>query len=787
MAKTFTLFWANIRKNRGQSVSLLIFVLIAVMLLDLGLVLYVDFGKFFDERAEQLRAPHAVTLQSADITTEEQKTYLEQYPGVVEVEKQGVIAGRADHYMNGVKSAAIILFANAAEPQTMNPLSLIGPSRPLDDDSIYIPYLMKAAGGYELGDGYRVSFAGTELDFTIAGFTEEISFGVLMNNLFRFYISEGIYARLSEQFADYKCFLQSVRMEESGLGTPLQIDYMKEFYYSQAADGISSTFIFLFSIDSVKAARTFIPMIMALVVAAVAIILLAVSLIVIRFRIINSIEEGMTNIGVLKAIGYKNGQIISSVVMQFGGVALLGGILGVGASQLLLPVLTRILESQSALIWNPGFNFGLSAVALVTVLLAVMLVSFIVAGRIRRLHPLVALRSGLQTHNFRKNNLPLDKTRGALPLLLAVKQLLQNKKQAVMITVIIAFVSFASISGLSIYYNVGIKPDAFVSVIVGEKPDAELVLKDRSDAEGLIVRLGERPDVRKAFGYQGISLLADENNVLSIIVKDCAQLEGGMLYEGRYPEHTNEVALGGRVSELTGKKTGDRVTIRQGSREKEFLVTGIIQLMENRGVNMLMTYDGLLTIQDEYEYDQIYIYLTENADVDAFIRSVKAVEGDIFSNTIDMRELIDAQFGSYADIFGAVASGILCVTMLVVVLVLYMAIKTMILRRRRELGIQKALGFTSAQLMNQVALYFTPIVLAGVALGGIGGYFGFNPLFAAFTRSAGIMRTELSSPLDWTIVTCFAVTALAYLVSMLVAWRIRRIAPHEMIIDIRGT
>jgi hypothetical protein len=53
---------------------------------------------------------------------------------------------------------------------------------------------------------------------------------------------------------------------------------------------------------------------------------------------------------------------------------------------------------------------------------------------INKLHPLVALRAELATHSFRKNHLPLDKTRGALDILLGFKHLMQNKKQALTIS-----------------------------------------------------------------------------------------------------------------------------------------------------------------------------------------------------------------------------------------------------------------------------------------------------------------------------------------------------------------
>jgi len=54
---------ANLRKATGQAVSLLAFALISALLLNLGLLLMIGFGDFFDQRSEALHAPHYALLK----------------------------------------------------------------------------------------------------------------------------------------------------------------------------------------------------------------------------------------------------------------------------------------------------------------------------------------------------------------------------------------------------------------------------------------------------------------------------------------------------------------------------------------------------------------------------------------------------------------------------------------------------------------------------------------------------------------------------------------------------
>ncbi len=781
MKSIFMLTGANLRKNKGQAISLLIFVLIATMFLDIGLVLIFNFENFFDQRAEELNAPHLSILQSNDVTTESQADWLSSHSEVMAIERQSVISGYGDYYMNGAKASGVLLFASAEAEQSMNPVSLIGESLPLDENHIYIPYLMKAAGGYELGENYSIALAGKEINFIIAGFTEEITFGALMNTFYRFYVSEETYEKLYEEMADNQYTLFSIRTTDKSLGMQVHLDYTKEFFYVEDAGEVSPDFIYSLDYTSqVKQARTFIPMILAALIIAFGIIILAISLVVIRFSIHNNIEQSMVNIGALKAIGYKSSQIIAAMVMQFGSVTMIGSILGIVLAQQWLSPLSKILESQSALIWNPGFDLRVAALSICLVLFAVLLVAFLSAKRIFRLYPLSALRGGIETHSFKKNRVPLDRCRGGLSLLMGMKHLLQNKTQSFMVVLIVSLMTFASVFCISLYYNLGVDMDAFGSMVAGEVPEALLDINS-TDTENVLQNLHNRDDVRKAFEYQHITLMADDVMVTTIITKDFSQLEGNMLYAGRYPKYENEVAIGGKFAEVLGKNTGDMIVVKQGGQSKEFLITGMIQMMNGVGLNMAITHEALLTIQEDYSFDKVYVYLHNDIDVIEFLEDVKSEEGDSIVGTTDMKELLDAQLGGYGSIFAAVALAILLVTVVIIVLVLYMVIKTMLLRKNREFGIQKALGFTTIQLMNQIALYYTPLILFGVVFGGLLGYVGFNPFFSAVTKSMGVIKTEFPLPLNWTILTCLMLTVIAYGVSLLMASRIRKISPYALV------
>ena len=768
---------ADIRKNKSQAASLLIFTLIAAMLLNIGLALFFGVGTIFDSRAEANHMAHYTAVyDSRSDSIESGMRFLENYPGAVETETLNAVGGMGDYYIDGVKNNCFLFLSPAAKQQKMDTVSPIGDYLPLSGDLIYIPYFILQSGNYKIGDEFKLLLSGIELSFSVAGGTEEIMFGAQFNTIYRFYISNEKFAEIEGIFPENGITLLSARLQNAEDEEFLQADYKK----AVSTEGLYYDLIY----GNAKQARTMVPQIAAIVITAFSIILLGVCMIVIRFRIVNSIEENIVNIGTQKAVGFLSFQIILSIVLQFASVAFAGCIAGIALSQAVLPAIVKILEPMIALIWNPGFSFVAASIAFFLVLFAVSLISFLSARKINRLLPLVALRKGTKTHSFKKNVFPLEKTRGPLDLLFALKQLSHKKMQAAAISIIVAAVTMASVAGISVYHNMSGGRDNFARALFGEMPDVNYMLKDGAAGDSFKEKLLERSEVRKAFGYEtSFPLLAGEIGISTIIAEDCSLLEGNMIIEGRYPKHNNEIALGTAVSKVAGKKPGDMIMVKSGDNEKEYIVTGIVQYMNSNGFNGIITGDALRGILPDYKFAGYNVYVNEGANVKAHIESVEKAEGDIFESIMHIQDQMETMMESMSGVFAAVAAGILAVTVFVVALVLYMVIKTTILQRKRELGVQKALGFTAFALMNQIALNMTPSILAGVVLGGLAGAFGFNPMMGALLSGMGIVKVSLPIPVILAAAVCAAIVIIAYAVSIAVARRIRKISAYSMITE----
>jgi len=773
---------ANLRKSKGNAISLTMVMLLVAMFINIAFVMLFGIGDFFNQRATELNTAHFMTYLSSDEAFQySQMQFIEQDARVSSIEIQDFVSGNGEAFFNGLPDPGFMMFQPIIEGQQMNPLTMVGDYMSLIGDAIYIPHFMMIGGGFELGDTIRFLFMDVELSFTVAGSTEEILFGSINGWRRRMYVTDEMFASLQQQFPDENNIGLMARMHDmsyTALFLSDYLDYLVDLPHSPDSMMIASTTA---NVNNARNAHTLMPTIVGSILAVFAIVFLLVSLIVIRFRINNSIDEGMNNICVQKAIGYSNRQIIASIMMQFGLIAAIGGVAGVAASQLLLPYLTMIFGSMFPFVWSPELNLVAKFVMLALIVVCVLFFSLLSAVRIFKLYPLVALRGGQTSRRTKRNALQLDKVGGALEFLLAAKDVTQNKKQAFAIGIIIFGITFTAVAGLGTHYAVNVNNEAFLTTLVGETFELAVAVRDVNDAESLAESLRAHPDVTGVTGmHNGNRLVVEGIMIIADVAEDNTQLRGNMLVSGRYPLYDNEIALSTASMQAIGKGIGDYVTVRSGGSYFEFVVSGQTQSMDGMVGNI--TGDGMRRMQP-FEFQAFMVFLAGGVCGTGFAENLQETKGDIFAQIMVFDEIAESFIESMGGIFAAISVVLLVVVSVIVMATMYLVIKTAILRKRRELGIQKALGFTNLQLMNQVALALTPAIILGAVAGATAGYNIFDLFFVLVTGVAGSMSVSIPVPLNWTIMTGVGVVLLAYVVSMAVAFRIRKISAYALVTE----
>ncbi len=101
-------------------------------------------------------------------------------------------------------------------------------------------------------------------------------------------------------------------------------------------------------------------------------------------------------------------------------------------------------------------------------------------------------------------------------------------------------------------------------------------------------------------------------------------------------------------------------------------------------------------LQPEYTPQSINVYLKEEGDSQAFVKELEASYPGQW-NITNIREVMDSTLSTFTAAVSSMTAVITAVTIVVVSLILYLVIKTLILKRKREFGILKGMGYRKSQ------------------------------------------------------------------------------------------
>ncbi|WP_044477991.1 ABC transporter permease [Paenibacillus antibioticophila] len=771
------------KKSKSTAVFLFILIMIAGLLMNLGLSSLTDMDGFYADKVRELHDPHvSITMNSASYKAA-YRDFLSSYPGVQEVETERVILLSSAtipfyKYDLGYGIRTMVLDADAA--RNIAPVKLIEAASIEYKDGIYIPYTLKVRGGYELGDNFPVTYRDKQYTYRVAGFFESTLMGTPKLDMLKLYLSQASYLQLSKDAGPAaQGTLMSAILTDSEQSGTLLMDYYRAF--PQSNETVIPGF---WAADTHMAedGGAFIVYFVSLILVVFAAVMVLVSLLVIKFRVTDRIETGMVGIGVLKAMGYTRLQIVFMYVVPFIWLAFAASVAGVAVSCAVMPLYGNMVSALAGLVWNGSAHavFTLACVGMVTFL--VFAVAYLSAAPIYRLHPVEALRGGIKSHNFKRNYLPLSRTRGGVHWLLACKTTLAAGRQNLLLGCIMAAVTFASVFSVILYYNTAMDKTALFRMLGSETPDVGIQVESGVDSLQLLAAIRQMAGVNKAILMESIPTVIQGQNVSTEIIDQFEYMDNQTVYEGRYPLYDNEIAVTGKLAGLLGKTIGDSIKVEAVNGSYIYLITGLNQSFSAEGKGASLTLTGVNHLIPGLKGMSINVYLQEGSKT-AFMQEVQAEYGNLIRSLTDVNESKESGTQVYGSALLAVMTVILSISVLVVVLILFLVIKTSILKRRRDVGILKVAGYTSFQLIAQLTLSIIPVTIAGVVAGGALGALYTNAILELLLADAGISRVRFIVPMPYIAMLCTVIVAFSCLVSLFVARRIKGVTPYVLITE----
>ena len=763
----------NLKKEKSSFVSFGVIILITALILNCAAVLLSQVDRAYEEKLSSLNTADVNVIVPRIQSSSKLENNLRDLSSVEKLESHTAVMVEATvKDFNGADFSMNTVFYNLDAKRNVNNFELVSESKNDVENPIYIPLYVSDFGGFDLGDNIVYAIDGKSHSFTVAGVIEEMQYGNYGSGLLCAYLPKEDF----EEFADV--YSEKTVVEYSmSVNSGASLDKTKEDI-SKVIEHNGVMTLSLLDSESVKGTRTMVTDLLILILTAFSLIILAVSVFLSNFKVKNAIDCEIINMSVLKALGYTSAQIVWGITLPYALVSLIFALSGVGLSYALLPVLCSVLTVQS------GFSFAVSFDLLSFICVTVILVgvvtffTFISARKIKKTQPIDGLRGNTSTKGAKKNRLPLDKTKGNTKLLLVLKQMIATKKQNVMLflvsfvlTVLIAF------SG-TLFYNVVVKPENFMSALSDEVADVIMIPKEDSISK-LEAKLGDDNRVENSLQYMSCSVKIEDKAVTSFVCEDFSKVRNDVCYMGTNPKEIDEIALGSAFEESF--KIGDTVSVTVDDITKSFEVTGFVQSVNLQGEICQLSTEGYNSLLDEKQTPSLYVYLENPENAEEVVKEYKADYPELLADTINSYKLQKEAQDMYMGITMVLVVAIFVVTILVVLFILYIVIKSLLVKRRQELGIYKAMGYTSSQLISQTAGSFMLVSIIATLLSSVLAMFYMPAVYGFIFEALGVMKNNIEISFGFLMLFAVAVILVNIIISIILCMPIRKISAYSLI------
>ena len=753
-----------------------------------------NYGTFFADLKQELHTSDAYFIMSDVLYTDETVKFFKDNTHIEEMEVQNFLSLVASMRFQDKKRDFSIGFNNMDSERTISKWKYVGEHLPAEDMSVYVPDIFRSVGGYQLNDKIELSYTDMEtgntktLTFTIKGYAEDIYFASTDTGLLSFYLTDSTYQEVKEILAhpthDAKVIFANVDEIANVSKIESELHKLLNIGSSSYLAADTTSMVFALDIALIEMARCMMATMLSMMLVVFSLIIVAVCLLVVHFRIVNNIEDDLSKFGSLKSVGYTSRQIILSILLQFSLITGIGSITGIALSYPVLPAISTIFAQQSGLRWEQGFDAFISAAALLLLLAIVAFVSLLAARKIRKLTPVNALRGESLSRKSKRNHIQLEKTNGNLSFVLALKHIAQNSKQSLMVTIILASVTFIGVFGMIMFYNSTINTRTFAEFPGMEICNAVVVLNPELEQDIAVNTILEMENVRKAQYLDEVLVNIEDADVTAYLMESYDGKESRLVYEGHYPESSKEVALAGILAERLEKKVGDTIRITVNDTTEVYQIVGLTNGANMGGMNISMLQADYMAAYPDFRTQALYIYLEPDTDAETFIEMLEdTLDKEMLLNTSNFDKLLADGMAAYQSIVALMGIVMFTITLLVIALVVYFVIGSSIIRRKRELGIQKALGYTTLQLMNQLSMEFSIPIILGSIIGSVGGALYTNPMLSLSMKGMGIMRANFIIVPEWVVVLSIGIIVFSYLLSLLVTWQIRKISAYRLVTE----
>ncbi|MBR6159502.1 MAG: ABC transporter permease, partial [Lachnospiraceae bacterium] len=473
-------------------------------------------------------------------------------------------------------------------------------------------------------------------------------------------------------------------------------------------------------------------------------------------------------------------ELVMVLLVQLLTVSGLGCIAGLLVGAALLEPAGVVILITLGLSWNRPVSMATAAGVFAGVCIVITALTLFIGREYSKTPVLQALHGIRGGERSGRSCFPFEHTPLPISLTIALKETFGKFGSKIGIIFIMAVLSVSTVIGLGLVDTFGRDDESLLRMSGLFESDAAV-----DGSETMLNNIAGMSTVKTVYGDTWYAFNYSKGKRVSSITTraftDASLIRGGNVIEGHWPENEKEIMLATAAADNLGAGMGDRVIIKNSGKEETYRVCGLCQTLNNMGMMAYITvtgYERVAPLPDEYG---LWIDLKRGCTFDQFKEEFKDAYPDV--EVTDYMENVAGTLGVVSGGMKAVALLISVLTVLIVAFVVSLVVRAQITREWRNLGVRKALGFTSGQLIRETMLSNIPAIAIGVVTGLAVSTVSGKKLMGMVYSIFGFRRVEFDVlPVSY-VLTALLICGIAMATAALLGRRIKTLEPVNMITE----
>lgn len=775
-----TVLKANIRHKKGAFIS--ISVLMMIIALSLTAILSI-----IDNSLESIEAAHEIA-NTGDVQifisdakyTKEQRELLETHSMVGRVEDNlaiSTICGSVGE--NATKNSWCLMKLKENVKLFTEDFSGYEETVPtLKQGEIYVSEGLISSFGGKIGEKVSVETVGGKYEFTIRGIVLEPFTGSAVIGIKQLYVSDKDFEKMMKE-------AQGKELNGNYAAVHLLMVYKAEdctldsssFCHELNQDtGILDHAIMSLTKDMSVHYTNLMPEIIVSILIVFLILLVVIVLIVTGHNLSTSIEMEYGNLGILKSQGFGKGKIRFLFFLQYFMAQVCGVILGMLLAIPMVRTMGNVFFPITGVISKHSISFGKTFGILVAILLLSAGFIFLVTAKIGKISPIRAIQGGREEIYFDSRiKAPISKK--GLSASLALRQFTSCKRRYAAIIVVVSILVFFMMTINVLGTLLTSKTTMEAMGMTYSECDVQFKEKMRKEQVLLVEEtIEEITSIEKKY-YVSMHYFTFEGEKMAGQVY--GNPEAVSVYEGRAPLYDNEIVITEILAKEFQLELGDEVCIGNNNQKQQYLISGIFQTMNDTGRCFAISLEGAKRIGKDDIYYAGYS-LSEPEKRDEVAKALNEKYGEILTAEAYHGTNMEDTFQLIINVVKGLIYSISIVFALVVVV---MVCSKAFLQERTDIGIYKAIGFTSKRLRLQFALRFFIVAILGSLLGTMFSVLFSGILLKSLLKGMGLTHITVSFTFLTIMIPVLLLCLCFFLFAYLASGKTRKVEVRELVTE----